>query len=747
MKNIVFLFVLVAMFPWPRYASAQTTQPSAKQSEDLAHSAEFIRKKLDELLVTMSDVAELLEKTDPEAAKILRQTVNYAQQEDVIDKIDEVKKLLRQGLDQAAEASQSEVIGDLTHMLRLLEGAPGDLSETDERLAELRAVRNRLDALLKRQAAEEARTRARMAKDQIEKDSQALLESLQKLIQRQKDLQEKTGRLPDAAEAVKQLGELHRTIARLARTQKLLNDSAVKAALARLPVLGEGQRKLLEQTQQAMQQLADASEDESIRKALQSAGGDPKAMAGAKSQVQAAGDPMRKSAEALEASNQAKAAAPGAEAHRDLSAAEKILAEALKALVAKTPAEELAASQKTLAAETAALKDAAQAVAEKAGVDMTKLPAPNLDQASGHMEKASEALGHQDRPPAQAEQAEAIQALQNELARAEELRRQALARAQAKVDAAEQNKITEQIDETAEAMKKGRDGKPMPGEPSAAKAGQSSAKAGESLGQNDAAGANRQQNETKENLRDAMKSLDDEIEKLERRSKAEKLASIAERLEKVLERQKACTKQTRTTYDARAKADPPYDRAARQRLAELAGVEGDLAAEVQAVRDLLKKEGTTVVFPAVLGDVKQDLTDVQTWLAQFDPGPLTQATQEEIERTLEELLESVRKELSKGPGRGMGGGGGGGGQGKAPLIPPIAELRMLRMKQLRVNRNTKRLATLTGAGTLPEDQSRAEYNKLTRRQEQVLSLVRNLRAKLQKENQSINPIPPSEGRP
>ncbi|MBN1942150.1 MAG: hypothetical protein JW849_02545 [Phycisphaerae bacterium] len=476
--RLVFLFLLAAAIASPGAATAQTTQPGARQSEDLVHSADFIRKKLDELLAAMSDVAALLEKTDPDTAKILRQTVMYAQQEDVVNKIDDVKRLLRRGLDQAAQAGQSEVIRDLTYMLRLLEGARSDLSEIDERAARLRAIRNRLATLLKRQAAEEVKTR------------------------------------------------------------------------------------------------------------------------------DAAGKPL---------------------------------------------------------------------------------------------------------------------------------------------DDAEQKEITKNIHKTAERMKKPSDGKPMPGRASAAKAGRCSGKAGQCLCGNDATGANRRQNQTMDHLRDAIRSLDEEIEKLQRRSKAETLADISERLQKVLRKQKACTKQTRITYDARAKADPPYDRPAQQKLVELAGVEGELAEEVRAVRSLLKKEGTTVVFPAVLSDVRRDLTDVQKRLADFDPGPLTQATQEEIQRTLEELLEAVRKELSKGPGRGMGGGGG--GQCKPPLIPPVAELRMLRMKQLRVNRTTRRLDKLAAAGELSVPRDQAEYDKLAGRQEQVLKLVREMRAKLKRENRDVNPIAQPEETP
>ena len=78
--------------------------PEAKaKNDELVHSAKFLKEKLDDLLVEMNQVAQLMEETEPDVAKILRQTVEHAQRQDVSEKLDRVIETLRGGLDEAAQ--------------------------------------------------------------------------------------------------------------------------------------------------------------------------------------------------------------------------------------------------------------------------------------------------------------------------------------------------------------------------------------------------------------------------------------------------------------------------------------------------------------------------------------------------------------------------------------------------------------------------------------------------------------------
>jgi hypothetical protein len=146
-------------------ASAAWAQPATddgdtEASKELVDSARFIQQKFDSLLMAMSQVAAALEESQPEVAKILRQTVAHAQREDVSQKLDRVVERIQKGLDEAAQKGQSDVIGDLQKMLRILEGSVTEESKTDKLLAERRATVERLTDLLKKQKAEERTTRA-----------------------------------------------------------------------------------------------------------------------------------------------------------------------------------------------------------------------------------------------------------------------------------------------------------------------------------------------------------------------------------------------------------------------------------------------------------------------------------------------------------------------------------------------------------------------------------------------------------
>ena len=702
-----------------------------KGSDDLVHSANFTKQKFEELLSAMSDVARMMEKTDPEVARILRQTVDHAQREDVADKMEDVIRSLRKGLDEAAESHQSSVIDDLTQMLRILEGGVKDQSTTDAKLAELRAIRARIEKILKRQEAEEKITRPAAHTRDIDGETQRILKALRDIIAKQEELISRTAKIRKTNPSVRRLAKLRSIIRSALNAQKKLNAAAKDADLAQLPVLAEAQDKLIAGAEKVIKQIGKATADVDLKSALRAAGTEPKVLQIAGDKVRSAAKEMKRASGSLGKSAKADARVPQQQAAVDLENAARTINDAIDKMLADTPSGGIAKEQSDLAGRTRKLAGAVAAAAEKAGIDPTTLKGNkgDLKKATGCMELASEKLTAQEPQGGRAEQDKALAELKGQLARAAELRRRATAEAGKKLDPTEQEQIASDTGKVAEKMKKGSDGKPTPAQPSVSKAGQCASGACGKMSNNDASGANRDQNEAIDNLKEALEKLDEEIARLDRRSKAEKLAAIEERLGKILEEQKLCTKQTRKTYEARSDKAPIYDREAQQTLAELSRIEGLLGEEVQSVRRVLLKEGTTVVFPEILGDVKEDLADVQKQLAGMDGGVLTQAKQEEIEQTLQELIDAVRKELSKGHGRAKAGGGGGGGC-KPPLIPPVAELRMLRAKQIRINRRTQRLNGMISGGKLTGREAVAEVRKLSVRQQRAAEIARRISDKM-----------------
>ncbi len=725
----------LAVFPAHAQSDAEDTDDAkVKTSEDLVYSAGFIKKKLAELLVAMSDVAKLLEKTEPDVAVILKRTVEHAQREDVAGKIEDVIRDIRQGLDQAAQIQQGEVIDDLTQMLRILEGGVGDLTKAEKRLAELQAIRDKLDKNLQRQQLEEKQTRPAANLEDIKKQSETLIKALQGIIEKQKSLKAKTNKVGSCDPKLVKLGELLEAIEDLSAKQKILGDAVDKSGLSELPILAEAQNRLAGRAKSLSDELAEVQADPNNKEVQVAA-----------EHIKSADAQMEKAVSDLEKSDKPSASDSEEKALADLQAAGKQLRKMLEDKSADTPAGRLAKPQNQLGKQTGQLADKEAQLAEQAGIDPKSLSdkdekkvAGDLNLAAESMDQAAKKLSAQQPVTAEAKQEQALVELAEQLRRVTELHRRALAQAEKKLNEAEQKRIAEDLKDLAERMKEGEGKKATAGGQAVASAGNSANSAAGEMSKNDAKSANNDQKKTLEQLRKAQEELNEEIAQLERRIKAEKLASVEERLAKILEEQKACNIQTRKTYSRRNQKTSAYDRQAKQTLGELSKTEGSLAEEVQSVRNMLKKEGSTVVFPEVLREVQEDLAAVQKQLAQFEPGPLVQTTQEDIVRTLEELISAVRKELSKGHGRAMSGGGQGQGQGsgKAPLVPPVAELRMLRLQQLRVNAGTRRAQRMVESKQITQEAADAQYRKLSERQKRVTDIAKKMASKMKTQGAS-----------
>ena len=87
-------------------------------------------------------------------------------------------------------------------------------------------------------------------------------------------------------------------------------------------------------------------------------------------------------------------------------------------------------------------------------------------------------------------------------------------------------------------------------------------------------------------------------------------------------------------------------------------------------------------------------------LAALRVGPVTQTIEQETVETLEQLLEALKRMQQENEQQaGMAGGSGENQQ----LLPPSAELKLLRSSQLRVNTRTQAVQTVRTENTEPEE--------------------------------------------
>ncbi len=121
--------------------------------------------------------------------------------------------------------------------------------------------------------------------------------------------------------------------------------------------------------------------------------------------------------------------------------------------------------------------------------------------------------------------------------------------------------------------------------------------------------------------------------------------------------------------------------------------------EVDKALALLREEGSSAAFPEAVDQMRVDMDTVAKRLSEEKVGELTQAVIDDIVAALEEMIAALQKaqqeaeerrnQQSPPPGQ-----GGGGDPSNQPLVNQIAELKMIRALQMRVNTRTQRFAKM-----------------------------------------------------
>ena len=228
--------------------------------------------------------------------------------------------------------------------------------------------------------------------------------------------------------------------------------------------------------------------------------------------------------------------------------------------------------------------------------------------------------------------------------------------------------------------------KPNAGQKPAEQAGGAMKKAAENLEKNESKKAQDEQKKAEEKLEEAIEELEERLKQLREETREEKLARLESRFSEMLQRQQVASVVTIELDDKRTNLGQ-IRRRDQLSILRLASEELLIQELGQQAYDLLIEDGTSVVFPEVVQDLKDDFIEVSTLLQAEKTTQYTQLVQKEIETTIEDLIDALREEQKKS----KSGGGGGGGGGKQPLLKKSAELKMLRMQQRRVNRRTKKI--------------------------------------------------------
>jgi len=229
-----------------------------------------------------------------------------------------------------------------------------------------------------------------------------------------------------------------------------------------------------------------------------------------------------------------------------------------------------------------------------------------------------------------------------------------------------------------------------PGQEQVQQASDSMKNAADKLQEQKSDNAERQQVRAEKELEDALKEIEERLNQLREETREEKLKRLEARFREMLDRQQVATSTTIEMHDKKTNLgqNPRRDQLTVLRLAT---EELELSELGKQAYDLLLEDGTSEVFPEIVQNLSSDLTQAGQLLQGERTDPITQLLQRDIEATLLELLDALQESQQNRDGQG---GGGGEGSGDQPLIKLLAELKMLRAEQQRVNRRTIRLDAL-----------------------------------------------------
>jgi len=241
-----------------------------------------------------------------------------------------------------------------------------------------------------------------------------------------------------------------------------------------------------------------------------------------------------------------------------------------------------------------------------------------------------------------------------------------------------------------------------------------------------------EQQQAEEELQQAIKELEKILMQLREEEIERTLVDLETRLKRMAEWEKTIRDQTEK-LDQLSGEDK--DRQLEIQANKLSTEQLKVSMEGQRAMLLLKDEGSSQAFPEALEQVIRDSQMVVTRLGSADVSKSTQSIEDEILGALDEMLGSLKevqkkREENKQQRQSRGQGSGGSPQ-EDPLVGQIAELRLIKTLQLRVNKRTDRLADQSDnnedlVGQVSDPRLQEELKELANRQEKIQTVTRDI---------------------
>jgi hypothetical protein len=227
---------------------------------------------------------------------------------------------------------------------------------------------------------------------------------------------------------------------------------------------------------------------------------------------------------------------------------------------------------------------------------------------------------------------------------------------------------------------------------------------------------------------DELKQAQAELEKILRQMREEQigrtLAMLEARFRKMLELQTVVYEATkRLDQVPKDRRDGEFEREA----ARLGGKERDIATQCERALLLLREDGSAAALLEAAGQIQADMVRVAELLAQPRVDGLTQGIEEDVLRSLEEVIAALaqarerqnEKNRPQPPGDP-------GDPTDPPLVDALQELRMIRAMQMRINRRTAQYAKLVEGEQAKDSEIVTQLRDLSGRQKRLVEITRDI---------------------
>jgi len=160
----------------------------------------------------------------------------------------------------------------------------------------------------------------------------------------------------------------------------------------------------------------------------------------------------------------------------------------------------------------------------------------------------------------------------------------------------------------------------------------------------------------------------------------------------------------------------------------LSSKESAIVVEVDKAVLLLREDGSAVAFPEAVDQMREDMQQIVTRLSQMKVGRITQDIELDVIAALKEMIAALKKaqkdqeNKSKQPPSDQPPGA----NQEPPLIDQLAELKMIRTLQLRVNTRTARYSKLIEGEQAESEELIEALRRLAERQERIHRVTRDL---------------------